>query len=64
MSCPICNKPTDPKCRPFCSGRCADIDLAKWLTGSYAIPSDDPDDIEKALDEIERNSDTPQANRH
>lgn len=46
MSCPICEKPTDPAYRPFCSKRCADIDLAKWLTGSYAIPSSDPDDIE------------------
>ena len=39
MSCPICNRPTDPKMRPFCSKRCADIDLARWLTGSYAIPA-------------------------
>ena len=49
MSCPICEKPTDPAYRPFCSKRCADVDLAKWLTGSYAIPSQDPDD----LDDIE-----------
>ena len=39
MSCPICQRETDPKVRPFCSKRCADIDLARWLTGSYAIPA-------------------------
>ena len=38
MSCPICRKPPDPNYRPFCSRRCADVDLGKWLTGSYAIP--------------------------
>ena len=36
--------------RPFCSKRCADVDLAKWLNGSYAVPSTDPEDLE-ALDE-------------
>lgn len=37
-SCPICRKPTVADFRPFCSKRCADIDLGKWLGGSYAIP--------------------------
>lgn len=50
MSCPICDKETDKRFRPFCSKRCADVDLAKWLSGSYAIPSDDPEDMEEALD--------------
>ena len=40
MACPICQKETDPKYRPFCSRRCADIDLGKWLTGSYRIPAE------------------------
>ena len=44
MSCPICSKEADPKYRPFCSKRCADIDLGKWLTGSYAIPTEDEDE--------------------
>ena len=43
MSCPICARDTDPAVRPFCSKRCADIDLARWLTGSYAIPADAED---------------------
>lgn len=38
MACPICQKPADPKYRPFCSCRCADIDLARWLRGDYVIP--------------------------
>ena len=38
MACPICQKPADPKYRPFCSSRCADIDLARWLRGDYVIP--------------------------
>lgn len=50
MSCPICNRKTVPEYRPFCSKRCADVDLAKWLGGNYAIPSDDPQDVEEALD--------------
>lgn len=40
MSCPICGKATEPKYRPFCSKRCADVDLARWLRGSYVIPGD------------------------
>ncbi|APX21625.1 MAG: DNA gyrase inhibitor YacG [Rhodobacteraceae bacterium] len=54
MSCPICAKPTDKKYRPFCSKRCADIDLAKWVSGSYAVPSTDPEDIEEAIEAAER----------
>lgn len=48
MTCPICSKDPEPKYRPFCSRRCADLDLGKWLTGAYAVPSDDPEDIEEA----------------
>lgn len=48
MGCPICGRKADAKLRPFCSKRCADIDLAKWFSGGYAIPSEDPDDIEEA----------------
>ena len=46
MSCPICGKKTDARYRPFCSRRCADIDLGRWLTGSYAIPTDEGEDDE------------------
>jgi endogenous inhibitor of DNA gyrase (YacG/DUF329 family) len=36
--CPICGKPRDEEHRPFCSKRCADIDLGRWLEGRYAVP--------------------------
>ena len=43
MSCPICQKPSDPKYRPFCSKRCADVDLAHWLRGDYKVPGESAD---------------------
>jgi endogenous inhibitor of DNA gyrase (YacG/DUF329 family) len=36
--CPICGKPALERYRPFCSKRCADIDLNRWLSGIYAVP--------------------------
>lgn len=45
MSCPICAKPTDDKYRPFCSKRCADLDLGKWLSGAYAVPLEEEDEF-------------------
>ena len=36
--CPICGKPAMPESRPFCSPRCRQVDLNRWLTGAYAIP--------------------------
>jgi len=47
--CAICGKPQSPKNRPFCSPRCADIDLGRWLKGSYAIPAVDDDDDEDGM---------------
>lgn len=47
MSCPICGKETVPKYRPFCSKRCADVDLARWLNGSYVIPGDIAEEEER-----------------
>ena len=38
MKCPICAKPASPEHKPFCAKRCAEIDLGRWLTQSYAIP--------------------------
>jgi len=36
--CAICSKPQDDAYRPFCSKRCADVDLQRWFTGRYAVP--------------------------
>ncbi len=44
MSCPVCSKPAEARYRPFCSRRCADVDLARWLNGSYAIAADEEPD--------------------
>lgn len=48
MTCPICARATDPDYRPFCSRRCADVDLGNWLTGRYAIPVEVTDDDAEA----------------
>jgi endogenous inhibitor of DNA gyrase (YacG/DUF329 family) len=37
-TCPICGKPADEEARPFCSKRCANVDLQRWFTGRYAVP--------------------------
>ncbi len=45
--CPICGKPTQPDYRPFCSRRCTDVDLQRWLTGGYAIAADEDESAER-----------------
>jgi uncharacterized protein len=42
--CPICGKPATLQHRPFCSARCAQIDLGRWLKGNYSIPTDEAPD--------------------
>ncbi|KIC15992.1 DNA gyrase inhibitor YacG [Leisingera sp. ANG-Vp] len=67
MSCPICGGESQQSYRPFCSKRCADIDLGKWLNGAYAVPSQDPEDIENAVEEVERalaSEENPRQTRH
>ncbi|WP_321364549.1 DNA gyrase inhibitor YacG [uncultured Celeribacter sp.] len=57
MSCPICGAEAAQKYRPFCSKRCADVDLARWMNGSYAVPSgreEDPEEIAEAMEEALR----------
>ncbi len=44
--CPICGKAATPDSYPFCSTRCADVDLHRWLGGVYAIPAEDGEDEE------------------
>ncbi|WP_419320938.1 DNA gyrase inhibitor YacG [Caulobacter sp. ErkDOM-E] len=55
--CPICGKPVDPVARPFCSKRCADVDLQRWLSGRYVVPGTDDDDENPLSEEIRRNDD-------
>jgi uncharacterized protein len=44
--CPICGKPATEASHPFCSERCRDVDLNRWLSGSYAIPGHKDEDEE------------------
>lgn len=41
--CPICGKPSAPATRPFCSRRCAEIDLGRWFSGAYRVPGPPPE---------------------
>ena len=41
-ACPICAKPSSERYDPFCSKRCADVDLHRWLKGRYVIPGAEP----------------------
>lgn len=45
-ACPICGAPATPQARPFCSTRCADVDLNRWLSGLYAVPGAAAEDEE------------------
>lgn len=47
--CPICARRMQADWRPFCSRRCADVDLGRWLTGGYAIPAGEEDDAPPVL---------------
>lgn len=41
-ACPVCGKPAeDPKYKPFCCRRCADVDLNRWLGGVYRVETDE-----------------------
>jgi endogenous inhibitor of DNA gyrase (YacG/DUF329 family) len=55
MSCPICRKPAVQAYQPFCSRRCADVDLGRWLTGSYAIPDEKSEPSKDAPDTTDEN---------
>lgn len=58
--CPICSKETDDnKYRPFCSKRCADIDLGNWFNGAYNVPAveldeADYEELEQELNKAEK----------
>jgi uncharacterized protein len=49
--CPICGRPSQERYRPFCSRRCADVDLARWLRGTYAIPGEPESDARGQAEE-------------
>ena len=43
-TCPICKRASEEKFRPFCSKRCADVDLGRWFNEDYAVPAVEPPD--------------------
>jgi endogenous inhibitor of DNA gyrase (YacG/DUF329 family) len=49
--CPICGKKADEKFKPFCSRRCADVDLHRWLSGAYAVPVVPDEEPEQRTDD-------------
>ena len=50
-ACPICGKPADDVFRPFCSQRCADVDLHRWFSGVYAVPVTEDEEEDERRDE-------------
>ena len=56
LSCPICGKVARARFKPFCSKRCADLDLGKWLGGNYRIETDEEPDIEELLSDDRYNN--------
>jgi endogenous inhibitor of DNA gyrase (YacG/DUF329 family) len=50
-TCPICGEPVVHRFRPFCSRRCANIDLNRWLSGVYAIPVREDEEEDERRDE-------------
>lgn len=59
MACPICDRAVVIAFKPFCSKRCADVDLSKWLSGSYAIQSANPDDEDQLNQELSEAENKP-----
>jgi len=58
--CPICGKPAEQRFRPFCSKRCSDVDLNRWLSGVYAVPAVEAEEASETDEEPDRD-DRPSA---
>jgi uncharacterized protein len=56
IPCAVCGKPQVERFRPFCSRRCADIDLHRWLSGAYAVPAVEDDEGEVRPPDLEERS--------
>ena len=62
--CPICEKSAIDRFWPFCSKRCADVDLHRWLSGNYAIPLKEAEDEDGALPEQDAASENDEPDQH
>ena len=58
--CPICGKPAVAALRPFCSRRCADVDLNRWLSGVYVVPVTEDEEEDERRDESDERGEPPQ----
>jgi len=58
--CPICGKPADAVLRPFCSKRCADVDLHRWLSGVYVVPVTEDEEEDERRDASDERDEPPQ----
>jgi len=59
-ACPICGKPADASLHPFCSKRCADVDLHRWLSGVYVVPvTEDEKEDERRQESFDDNDGPP-----
>ena len=50
-ACPICGKPAERAFRPFCSARCKNVDLNRWLSGVYAVPVTEDEEEDERRDD-------------
>lgn len=53
VKCPICGKEPETRYAPFCSKKCADVDLGRWLKGSYVVHTDEKPEPEDLLKQME-----------
>ncbi|HVA12624.1 MAG TPA: DNA gyrase inhibitor YacG [Stellaceae bacterium] len=58
-ACPICGKPAALRHRPFCSRRCALLDLGRWIGGNYRVPASGGDDAEDDQPTADNDDDAP-----
>lgn len=58
--CPVCGKPSVPEVRPFCSKRCADVDLHRWLVGAYRVETNEAPEEEAADPKKPGSAETPE----
>jgi len=61
--CPICGRPAALRYRPFCSRRCADVDLSRWLRGAYAITAEADDEDGAAAEPVGEGESGPDRDR-
>jgi len=57
MACPTCRKPESPNHKPFCSKRCKEVDLGRWFSGRYAVPTEEAPQEDALTSRVEDEAD-------